>query len=113
MYVTCIYFNVFLFSKEMVTCYVRIIYYSYLSKLLNPATGVLLLWWDVLFGGFVLNSAVFLSKNFNFLFNAKSKRRCILNSLFFSRSAKVVHSLDCTHKGLASSENLFNINLTN
>lgn len=62
------------------------------------------------------SSAMFLSKNLNFLLSAKSKRKCILNSLFFSRSAKAVHSLDCTHKGLASSEdftqNLFNINLT-
>lgn len=88
----------------------------------NPATGsasvvvegsVWFIWFLVLF--FI--SAMFLAKNLNFLLNARSKRKCILNSLLYSRSAKAVHSLDCTHKGLASSEdftqNLLNINLTN
>lgn len=107
----------FIFKRNVTFCYITKMYYFYLSKLLNLATGVLLLWWGFLFGLFLFvffNSAMFLSKNLNFLLN--SKRRCILNSLFFSRSAKAVHSLDCTHKSLASSENftqnLFNINLT-
>lgn len=57
------------------------IYYFYLSKLLNLATGVLLLWWGFLFGLFVgvvlffffnscfffFNSSMFLSKNLYFL----------------------------------------------